>query len=409
MKKLQSINEKYFFNPKLYKWIFISSLIALAFYYHFAEIIFLRPAGIHIWRQCECLSITMNYFYNSMNFFQPAIHNQISDGGTSGLSAGEFPLLYYFIAILWKVFGHHEYIYRLVVLIIAFIGLYCLYRTLEDILKDSFWAIFLTLLLYTSPIAVFYSINFITNIPAFSFVLIGWHFFYRFYKSSRNHLLWLALFFFMIAGLLKISSAISFLLILFIYISDTIRLIKYKPGQRIFTKPLRQFMPFLLFIIVVAVWYIYAIHFNNIHGGNYTTNSIFPIWAMQYDEIIKVWDALISFLIKQIFSIPLLILSGVMFFAVIVLSFFKKVQTQAIIVLMVLFMGTAAYFLLWYSLFDIHDYYLIELLPLFVFTFAIFFHYLKFHLFTIFNHIIFRLLIVVFLIYNAKYVPFSIG
>ncbi len=164
-------------------YLFFIGLLGLFFTYSFQDILFLRPQSIHQWRQADCLQIAHNYLTESWNFFSPSIHNYFSDGETSGKTAGVFPLLYFFVAIIWKIFGEHEFIYRIVTLSIFFGGLFALYNLLKKLLQNNFWALTVTFFLFTSPLLVFYSNNFLPNVPAFSFVLIGWYFF----TSSTIH------------------------------------------------------------------------------------------------------------------------------------------------------------------------------------------------------------------------------
>jgi hypothetical protein len=80
----------------------------------------MRPSSVHQWRQAACLSLADNYYEGNWNLFEPSMHIQFSDNGTSGKSAGEFPLLYYIVAILWKIFGKHEFIFRLLISVSVF-------------------------------------------------------------------------------------------------------------------------------------------------------------------------------------------------------------------------------------------------------------------------------------------------
>ena len=205
-------------------------LIALFFLYGFNNILLLGPYGIHTWRQADCLSITDNYFTNGFSFWEPEIHNFISDGKTSGKSAGEFPILYYLIALLWEIFGKSEGIYRIVVLSLNVTGFYYLYKILKDLFTNKFWALCITLCFFSTPILLFYGSSFLTNVPAFSLVLIGWYHFNRFYKEKKMTYLYFSLFFFVIAGLLKITAFISAIAILGLLGIELIRsFFKIKP------------------------------------------------------------------------------------------------------------------------------------------------------------------------------------
>ena len=98
-----------------------------------------------------------------MKFFQPEVHNLVSDGRTSGYAVGECPLFYYFIAGLYKIFGQHDLIYRLVNTLLFFLGLFALYKMLEQWLGDSFWSMAVPVLLFTSPVVVYYANNYLTD------------------------------------------------------------------------------------------------------------------------------------------------------------------------------------------------------------------------------------------------------
>ncbi len=90
------------------------TLIGCFFIYRYEWMLSFPPSGPHTWRQADCVSITDNYYSHGMRFFWPEIHYQISDGDSSGYTAGEFPGLYYFNAALWKIFGKHLGISRFV-------------------------------------------------------------------------------------------------------------------------------------------------------------------------------------------------------------------------------------------------------------------------------------------------------
>ncbi len=126
--------------------IFIAVFIGLFFLYGLNETMFYPPQSLHIWRQTNSLSLTQNYYQYNLPFFQPEMHNQFCDQGYSGKAAGEFPIIYYAVAQLWKVFGKHEWIFKLVHLLILFFGLFLLFQTLSRIIDNRFWAGFLSLL-----------------------------------------------------------------------------------------------------------------------------------------------------------------------------------------------------------------------------------------------------------------------
>src|ERR1700741_1998807 len=107
-------------NPFVRNLFFFLLLIALCIAYNYIEILRFRPKSLHQFRQTDCLALADNYYNGNWNLFEPAINLLCSDNNTTGKSAGEFPLVYYIVAILWKLFGKHEYIFRLVTIAFAF-------------------------------------------------------------------------------------------------------------------------------------------------------------------------------------------------------------------------------------------------------------------------------------------------
>jgi hypothetical protein len=109
------------------------------------------------WRQCSTASIARNFYYNGMNIFYP----QVLEGGTTNGIVGEteFHLYTFVVALLYKIFGVHEYLGRLVS-ITAFCGgaffLYRLSRKYVDVTTSL-----IALLFYTfNPYIFFYSRSF---------------------------------------------------------------------------------------------------------------------------------------------------------------------------------------------------------------------------------------------------------
>ncbi len=381
--------------------IFFILLIACSYFYDYHEILTLRPQSVHQWRQTDCLSVTKNYYEDGMNFTKPAIHNLISDKRTTGISMGEFPVLYYFVAVLWKIFGPHEFIYRLVNVLIAFTGLFALYKTLIGILKDKFWAMFIPLLLFTSPVYVYYSNNFLTNITALNIVLIAWYFFHRFYSSGLNRYLMFTFLLFMFAMLLKISSAISFIFLFSVFVLEILKILRVKKNERIFNKPVLSLLGFALVFAVVAAWFLYARYYNRTHGGDYCLLSFFPVWSMSHQEILNALKGIGDLWIYQYFSMSVLILTGVFF--IVGLFTFKKNNKLLWLSLPVIFTGVVLFILGWFKALNGHDYYITNLLIFIVFIYTCFLNYLRLEFPRLSRFLPIKIAFAIFLVYNVYY------
>ena len=293
------------FSNSAFRYVFlVLLLLLLSWAYSYVQILPLRPGSVHQWRQADCLSLADNYYQGNWNLFQPSLNILFSDNESSGKSAGEFPLLYYFVAILWKLFGKHEYIFRLVTIAISFAGMFALFKLSFGILKDYFWALFSVIFLFSSPIYVFYTNNFLVNVPAFSVMLIAVWYFYRFWQSSENKFLYLSMGFFLLVGLLKISTLLGFVVVGVLYLADVSGLVRFKAEGKLFRQPLRQLIPLVAVLAGVAVWYAYVRHYNKIHGGVYTLNYIQSYWVSSKAQIASSLKSLKNFIVFQVLSIP---------------------------------------------------------------------------------------------------------
>ena len=76
-------------------------------------------------------------------------------------------------------------------------------------LKNKFWSHLITIFLFTSPVLVYYSNNFLTNVPALSFVFLGWNLLLKYFDSGKNRYLLYSIILLCIAALLKMTAAIS--------------------------------------------------------------------------------------------------------------------------------------------------------------------------------------------------------
>ncbi|HDY68491.1 MAG TPA: hypothetical protein ENH85_11945 [Candidatus Scalindua sp.] len=109
---------------------------------------------VAMWRQCETASIARNFYYHGMNIFYPQV---LWGGATEGyIGETEFHLYPFTVAILYKIFGVHEYLGRLVSIFAFCGGAFFLYK-LSRKYTDEMTAI-IALLFYTfNPYIFFFS------------------------------------------------------------------------------------------------------------------------------------------------------------------------------------------------------------------------------------------------------------
>ncbi len=382
--------------------LFIILLFGISYYYDYHEIILKKPQSVHKWRQSDCASIALNYYQNGMHFFKPTVHNLTSDGGTTGYCCtSEIPILYYFIAVLYKIFGYHDFIYRIINTLIFFSGLFFLFKILHHLLKNTFWAISLTILFFTSPVLIFYANNYLTNSSALAFSFIGWYYFMNYYEGEKSRDLKLSMIFFLLAGACKVTALISLLAITGIFLLEQGKIIRFKSSGKLFKKPLGFLSYVIIILIIVGGWILYASHYNKIHDCTYFSTTIFPFWGLNYEGLINVIDNVIKIWLPDYFHKSVLIFLLLCFLIIIINN--KKVDRLLYFVIIFLLILGATYISLQYWTFHDHDYYIINLYIFPVIIVVSAFDLMKRNFCKILNSVITKIMFLIFIVFNIYY------
>lgn len=336
---------------KLSTFIFLLLLMLMFILYQYHRVIKLGPASVHVWRQTDCLSLAYSYYKETLNFFKPTVFNLGEYG--NGEAVSEFPLLYYITGIIWRFLGVNEIVLRVINIFIMIIGLISLKKSVELLIKSAFWGIIIPLLFFTSPLIVAYTNNFLPDAPSLGFNLVGLYFFIKWILNNKKKELILSSIFFALAGLLKISALIAPISLLsarIIYISFIMKN----------TNELKITIPSMLLIIAIPIiWHLYA--------QNYTKNpELFlsfkdinsrTICRLNYNEIIKTLNNF-NFL-----TLPMItngIIKTIIAFSYIYLLWhWKKIDKFFLIATNLMLTGCLSYLIIFFRVFDVHDYYFI--------------------------------------------------
>ena len=329
----------------------------------------------HLWRQSDCLSLAMNYAKGN-SFFEPEIHSRISDNGTSGKTAAEFPVIYYAVGKIWSVTGMQIWIFRLFTGLLGVIALLCLYRTLLLITGGNwFWSALGPMLLLASPIYVFYGIGFLTNVPAFDCTLIAWYFFVRYVYDPREKLLAWSMLFFTLSVLLKISAFTSFIILVFVFVTDTTGIIRYRSNGKLFRRPLVAAGLLLIPVVSSLLWQLGFVEpYCALHGGRYSFTSPVPVWEYSAKEQKHIWEIFFTYTIYQIFPVWIWLAGGAGL--VYLCSQFRKVNWFWLFSIPAMLAGHLSFSLLFFFCLDGHDYYHADVLFLFVLIYGGVVHHL---------------------------------
>jgi hypothetical protein len=333
--------------------VFILLLFFIAIMYNYHNIVWERPYSIHQWRQADCLSLCANYFHEGRSFLEPAIHWL---GDKDGKTVSECPILYYTVAKLWKIFGFHESVFRLLNVFIVFTGLFCLYRLVFQFVDDFIWSILIVFLLFSSPLLAFYSNNFLADAPAFGLVLIGAYMFWLGFIKQKTFFYILAFCFFLMAGLIKVS---SLLLVIAIFILHFFAILFYSTNKWWFYKWF-SLLPYSILFLSVYAWYSFANQYNQQNLSGIFLTGIFPIWELDNQSINDIWNSFFNELLPAFYNKKALLVIIVLF--AISFVFYKKIDRLLLALSALVFIGVVGYLILFFKAFTVHDYYLTNLL-----------------------------------------------
>jgi hypothetical protein len=333
--------------------------------YNYIYIVKIEPRTIHAWRQFDCLSFAQNFYNGDASLYEPRINN-LSTTGT-GKTAGEFPIIPYIVALIWKITGMNSSVFKLVNLFFLIAGLFYIYKLFLLEFKDKIVAGLAAGLMFTSPILSYYGVSTINDIPSFSLSAIGFYFFYKYLKENnfRSFLMFILLF--SLAGLIKASAAFTFAFCGILFLVNKFSL---KEPIGFLKNQLKEIMLFCLPVIAWLSWYLFAYAYNARNVNNAFLLGIWPIWGFDQVQISTIFRKFFfDNLHELLHPIVLCFLS-----TLVLLSFRKfKSSTNKITVLLALLLFLV-FIIFFYGAINVHDYYFINPFMLIV---AIFFFALK--------------------------------
>lgn len=316
------------------------------------RIIQLRPQSVHVWRQTDCLSYTLNYYQNNQPFFEPQTHTLLGDNGRT---VSEFPVLYYITAKLYKVFGPQEIILRIITFSLFVFGCFSLLWLGLEMMKNKWLAFIPAAITFTSPYLYYYALNFLPDVPGLSFALIGSFFLIRYLNTLRIRWAYLSAAMFCLGALLKISAGISL-----VALSSVLFLFSFSQTAK--PVPQKHYLH-LIFLLVLAValnlaWVEFAKYYNLLYKNRQNLLGIFPIWGTDMNDVydialktIQVWSKVILHPIVWLWLFGL---------AVLIVKYRKTISGFYQMILAFMVLGSIVYSLLWYQAFMHHDYYMVN-------------------------------------------------
>lgn len=166
----------------LYKWLFDIRIWILVLFAMRLDNIGMGPLDEHSMRQTLTLSVARNMLEVKWDFLRAYV--DFGNWDPRPLAA-EPPIFNSLIALMYLVFGEHDWFGRLINLTVSSIGLWFLYRFLRDIWRDP-RAAMLSTVFFAVSLAFVYSRKSMPDTFALSFVLIGNYYGLRWLQSGSR-------------------------------------------------------------------------------------------------------------------------------------------------------------------------------------------------------------------------------
>lgn len=240
------------------------------------------PIGsYHCWRQADCVSTTNEFYHGKASLFTPTTHYIKKDG--TRIAAGEFPIINSLVSSIYHLTGPSLQTYRYTIFIFYLIGLLFLYLIFFEVSKQSINAALLSLLIGSSSILIFYSINFLPDVPALSLGIVSLYIWLIARRKIKMSLYILAIFLITIACLIKLTMLIllgTFVLVILIEMM--------LHARRRFHLPVLGSILAGLFIILG--WYYHAFQLDHSHPPFIFLTETRSYWKTYFLEKPVIWN-----------------------------------------------------------------------------------------------------------------------
>jgi len=328
--------------------ILVFSFLGILSFFPFYEYFFVRFEGWHIWRQADSLSLSLSYIFFDNPFFEPRLFNLGFSG--NGKTGSDFPFLYYWISAISEGYNV-EVFYKVVVFSIAISGLISFYK-IASYYVTNFQAYISTLFFAISPTYIFYSNNYLMNIPSLSLSMLGLYLIHEYYQKSKRIYLLIGTIVLALAVLLKATALNHVLVIIIFFVCKSVATKSINKSSK------RILYSFGVIIGLMIFWIGYISNYNLANNSGMFLTGILPFWEIQTsEELMKITQEII-YRKRELYSpITLLIipLSLVVIFSNTKwnLTFFKS----PLLIILTYLGGFILYLALFYKVLDQHDYY----------------------------------------------------
>ncbi|MCC6838484.1 MAG: glycosyltransferase family 39 protein [Bacteroidia bacterium] len=310
----------------------------------------LFPAFVHSWTQSERYALSLGFLNNGFDLFHPCTYNLQT---IEGITRVDLPINEYIVAIIMKISGStNPAIFRIYTLTISITGCLFLYLLSLKVNRSEIKSWTIVLIAFLSPIYTYYQAGFLPSIPAISFIFIGYYYYYLFLETGKRKQFYIALFFILLAALIRIPFVIYLVALLAHMIWTFLKSRKIVFHELLFIS--------ICFIIFFS-YYRYNVHLGRMYG-NMFLDELLPARNMEeFNDILKQIKNVLLFQYQNV-AFYLLLSIGFVFTSI---QFIRKKEITSLhnhflFHCLIVSSGAVLYFLAMMRQFFDHDYYFLD-------------------------------------------------
>lgn len=240
------------------------------------------PSFIHAWSQTDRYAIALGFVNNDLDFFHPEtfIYNKQfphkwSIPHETTITSVDFPILEYVVAIIMKISGDTSpWIFRMCSLIVAFIGMFFLYKLTFLISKDWIKSVFVVAVAMTSPVYAYYYNGFIPSIPALTFMIIAFYYYLKYLNDNEKKSFIITIVFCTLSVLVRTSFAVAYVALLGF---EFLRILRKE------TLFVNKILPVLISFMIILLYYLWNKHLAA-ENGTLFLGELIP--AKNWDDFV---------------------------------------------------------------------------------------------------------------------------
>lgn len=334
-------------------------------YWHISDILNAPPQANHLWRQADGASQALNLWHDGFSFPQTRVHNAVKG---SGKTVGEFPLFYGIAALFYPFFGDANWILRGVHFLVWLFGLFALGRIVWHWTHHVFMSLYLPLFLLSSPLVLFYAINYLPNVPTIGLLFMASYCFQKYFLLCTNRFksaeiaqkrwFWAFQILFAIIGIIKPTALIVWVALAVLWWLAILRGSSSTFGR----KAVQHWRGWLFVVAVFGAWRWWSTVYNATHQTTgFFLATTMPIWSLDAADRLMIFQFMRDYWILDAFPKTTWLFLTISLCINILLSTIQSLFWSGFMWLVGV--GTVVFILLWYAQLGVHDYYFIDTLP----------------------------------------------